>query len=49
MYVLDYKTKKIKKFTTSSELSNFLNKIVKKKYIFLKDKKTATKFLKKVA
>ena len=48
MYVLDYKTKKIKKFG-KEELSNFLNEIVKKKYIFLKDKKTATKFLKKVA
>lgn len=45
MYILNYDTKKIKKFS-NLELENFLNRVVKNKFIFAKDKIKAKKLIK---
>jgi len=47
MYVIDYPKQKIKKFS-NKELENFLNTIIKKRFIFVKDKVKAKKFLKQI-
>ena len=47
MYVIDYPKQKIKKFS-NQELENFLNTIIKKRFIFVKDKVKAKKFLKQI-
>ena len=36
MYVIDYPNQKIKKFS-NQELESFLNKVIKKRWIFVKD------------
>jgi hypothetical protein len=47
MYVIDYPKQKIKKFS-NQELESFLNTIIKKRFIFVKDKVKAKKFLKQI-
>ena len=47
MYVIDYQKQKIKKFS-NQELESFLNTIIKKRFIFVKDKVKAKKFLKQI-
>ena len=47
MYIIDYPNQKIKKFS-NQELESFLNKIVKERFIFVKDKVKAKKYLKQI-
>jgi len=47
MYIIDYPNQKIKKFS-NQELESFLNSIIKKKWIFVKDKIRAKKILKRI-
>lgn len=47
MYVIDYSNQKIKKFS-NKQLEDFLNTIIKKRWIFIKDKIKAKKFLKQI-
>lgn len=47
MYIIDYSNQKIKKFS-NQELESFLNTIIKKRWIFIKDKIKAKKFLKQI-
>jgi|TARA_R100000081_G_C4698421_1_gene106307 hypothetical protein len=47
MYVIDYPNQKIKKFS-NQELESFLNKVIKQRWIFVKDKVKAKKFLKQI-
>ena len=47
MYIIDYPNQKIKKFS-NQELESFLNKIIKKRFIFVKDKVKAKKYLKQI-
>jgi len=48
MYIIDYPNQKIKKFSIN-ELESFLNTIVKKRWIFIKDKNKAKKFINQVS
>jgi len=45
MYIIDYKTKKIAKLN-NIELVDFLNDVIKKRYIFCTDKFTTKKVIK---
>jgi hypothetical protein len=47
MYIIDYPNQKIRKFS-NQELESFLNKIVKERWIFVKDKIKAKKYLKQI-
>ena len=47
MYIIDYPNQKIKKFS-NQELERFLNKVIKKRWIFVKDKVKAKKFLRQI-
>jgi hypothetical protein len=47
MYIIDYPNQKIKKFS-NQELESFLNKIVKHRWIFAKNKIVAKKLLKQI-
>lgn len=47
MYIIDYPNQKIKKFS-NQELESFLNKVIKKRWIFVKDKIKAKKLLKQL-
>ena len=40
MYIIDYPNQRIKKFS-NNELEDFLNTIIKKRWLFVKDKKKA--------
>jgi hypothetical protein len=47
MYVIDYPKQRIKKFS-NVELEDFLNTIIKKRWLFIKDKKKAKKVLNQI-
>lgn len=47
MYIIDYPNQKIKKFS-NQELESFLNKVIKERWIFVKDKIKAKKLLKQL-
>lgn len=47
MYVIDYPNQKIKKFS-NNELEDFLNTIIKNRWLFIKDKKKAKKVLNQI-
>ena len=47
MYVIDYPKQRIRKFS-NVELEDFLNTIIKKRWLFIKDKKKAKKVLNQI-
>ena len=47
MYVIDYPNQRIKKFS-NNELEDFLNNIIKNRWLFFKDKKKAKKVLNQI-
>jgi len=47
MYVIDYPKQRIRKFS-NVELEDFLNTIIKKRWLFIKDKKKARKVLNQI-